>query len=66
MTRKRMKNYVDIGLKKDELKKLLKGYRLTKFLGGQYLSIFLVNKNRKDQKEITKLKARIKELEYKK
>lgn len=66
MARKRVKEYIDLPLKNPEMIKIKKGYRVVKKVKDTWLSIYMDGKDRKKEREILKLKARIKQLEGKK
>ena len=66
MGRARTKEYIDVSLKPKELLKIKKGYKVIKVIKGQNVSVHLDGKDRKTEKEIQRLKAKIKELESKK
>ena len=63
MGRFRTNQYLDIYLSQGDLRKLKKGYLVSKLSQGQKISVHLENKDRKTQREIDKLKAKISILE---
>ena len=63
MGRVRVKEYLDIPLQESELRRLRKGYKVAKLVKGQHVSLFVDGKDRKKEREIARLKARIKALE---
>lgn len=63
MGRNRMKQYIDVGIKPKEISRLKKGYKVAKKANGHWLSLFIDGKDRKKEKEIQRLKDRIRELE---
>jgi hypothetical protein len=66
MGRIRTKKYLDIPLKATELVRLKKGYKVAKLVKGQNVSLYVDGKDRKKEREIARLKTKIKELESKK
>jgi hypothetical protein len=66
MGRARKKEYIDVSLKPKELIKIKKGYKVIKVVKGQNISVHIEGKDRKTEKEIQRLKKKIKELEAKK
>jgi len=65
MGRLRKKEYLDVYLDDNELKRVKKGYTVTKRAGNQLIAVHHQAKDRKAQREILKLKERIKMLEGK-
>lgn len=64
--RLREKQILDVRLTEQELKKVKKGYRVYKLVHGCNIAVYQKGKDRKVQRVIDKLKARIKELEARK
>lgn len=64
MSRARTHSYTDVYLGSTELKRLKKGYSVNKHCNGIHLCI-RTGKDRKAQRQIDRLKERIKELERK-
>lgn len=62
MSRRRVRNYLDVYLSMDQLAKLKKGYSIQTAIKGQAISI-RSTKDRHAAREIKRLKERIKELE---
>lgn len=63
MGRQRLHPYLDVYLSDAEIKNLRKGYSVRQQVNGMKVCIKHGAKDRKTQKEIDRLKARIKELE---
>ena len=63
MARTRIVPITDIRLKEKDVVKLKKGYRVFKMANKHRHCIYVSTKDRKKEREIVKLKARIKELE---
>ena len=61
--RERTKNYIDVYLYQRDFKRLKKGYAITKHYGDVHLSIKNMLRDRKAQREIEKLKAKLRKLE---
>jgi len=66
MGRQRTKEYLDIPLKATEIIKLRKGYKINKLIKQQPISLYIDGKDRKKEREIARLKEKIKKLEGKK
>jgi hypothetical protein len=65
MARERKVPITDIRLKEKDVKALRKGYRIFKMANKHRHCIYVANKDRKKEREIAKLKERIRELEAK-
>lgn len=63
MARGRTKEYIDIDLLPKEIKRLKKGYVVLKVVDGKHYAINPNKDEAKAQREISKLKARIRQLE---
>jgi len=66
MGRPRMKDYIDVAIKPKEITRIKKGYKISKMAGGKLLCLSLDGKDRKKEREIQRLKDKIKALEGKK
>ena len=63
MSRERKEPITDIRLKEKDVKSLKRGYRIFKMANKHKHCIYVATKDRKKEREIAKLKERIRELE---